>query len=45
VRTALGAWLEAGLDTPIALPVGDDPIGQLNVIAAELGPCIQEDAT
>jgi alkanesulfonate monooxygenase SsuD/methylene tetrahydromethanopterin reductase-like flavin-dependent oxidoreductase (luciferase family) len=40
VREALGAWLREGLDTPIALPVGDDPIEQMKLIAAELGPCI-----
>jgi 5,10-methylenetetrahydromethanopterin reductase len=39
VRRRLGAWREAGLDTPIALPAGaGDPVEQLAVIGAELGP-------
>jgi 5,10-methylenetetrahydromethanopterin reductase len=38
-RRRLRAWLDAGLDTPIVLPVaGGDPIEELDVIAAELGP-------
>lgn len=39
VRGRLAAWREAGLDTPIALPVGPaDPVEQIAVIGAELGP-------
>jgi 5,10-methylenetetrahydromethanopterin reductase len=36
VRARLGAWLAAGLDTPIALPVGDDAIGQIGLIGGEI---------
>jgi 5,10-methylenetetrahydromethanopterin reductase len=40
-RRRLSAWLDAGLDTPIVLPVaGGDPIAELDVIAAELGPLL-----
>ncbi|HEU4439361.1 MAG TPA: LLM class flavin-dependent oxidoreductase, partial [Methylomirabilota bacterium] len=39
VRSRLGAWREAGLDTLIGLPAGPaDPAEQLAVIGAELGP-------
>lgn len=39
VRGRLRDWREAGLDTPIALPAGAaDPVEQLGVIGAELGP-------
>jgi 5,10-methylenetetrahydromethanopterin reductase len=39
VRTRLREWRDAGLDTPIALPAGEaDPVEQLGVIGAELGP-------
>jgi 5,10-methylenetetrahydromethanopterin reductase len=39
VRSRLETWREAGLDTPIALPAGPaDPVEQLAVIGAELGP-------
>ena len=35
------AWIEAGLDTPIALPVGEaDPVEQLRLIATELLPSL-----
>ena len=38
-RRCLSAWVEAGLDTPIALPAGEtDPVEQLDQIGAELGP-------
>ena len=40
-RRARGSrdWRDAGLDTPIALPAGEaDPVEQLGVIGAELGP-------
>jgi alkanesulfonate monooxygenase SsuD/methylene tetrahydromethanopterin reductase-like flavin-dependent oxidoreductase (luciferase family) len=41
-RTRLSAWVEAGLDTPIALPIGEtDPIEQIQFIAAELGPWLK----
>jgi 5,10-methylenetetrahydromethanopterin reductase len=40
-RHRLEAWLEAGLDTPIALPVGEaDPVEQLRLIATELLPSL-----
>jgi alkanesulfonate monooxygenase SsuD/methylene tetrahydromethanopterin reductase-like flavin-dependent oxidoreductase (luciferase family) len=40
-RRRLAAWIEAGLDTPIALPCGpDDTIAQLDTIAAELRPAL-----
>jgi 5,10-methylenetetrahydromethanopterin reductase len=43
VRARLVAWLEAGLDAPIALPAGEtDPAEQLAVIGAELGPWLRE---
>src|SRR5216683_2725887 len=39
VRARLREWRDAGLDTPIALPAGEaDPVEQLGVIGAELGP-------
>jgi 5,10-methylenetetrahydromethanopterin reductase len=39
VRARLRDWRDAGLDTPIALPAGPtDPVEQLGVIGAELGP-------
>jgi 5,10-methylenetetrahydromethanopterin reductase len=38
-RARLRDWRDAGLDTPIAVPAGEtDPIEQLGVIGAELGP-------
>jgi 5,10-methylenetetrahydromethanopterin reductase len=38
-RRRLSAWIEAGLDMPIALPAGEaDPVEQLGLIGAELGP-------
>jgi len=41
-RTQLSAWVAAGLDTPIALPIGEtDPIEQIQLIAAELGPWLK----
>ena len=41
-RTRLSEWVEAGLDTPIALPIGEtDPIEQIHLIAAELGPWLK----
>jgi 5,10-methylenetetrahydromethanopterin reductase len=36
VRARLGAWIDAGLDTPIALPVGEDAIDQIGLIGAEI---------
>jgi 5,10-methylenetetrahydromethanopterin reductase len=40
-RRRLAAWIEAGLDTPIALPVGEaDPAEQLGQIAAALLPSL-----
>ena len=40
-RRRLEAWLEAGLDTPIALPAGEaDPVEQLRLIATELLPSL-----
>ncbi len=41
-RERLRAWTEAGLDTPIALPVGEgDPMQQIKKIAEELGPWLK----
>jgi alkanesulfonate monooxygenase SsuD/methylene tetrahydromethanopterin reductase-like flavin-dependent oxidoreductase (luciferase family) len=41
-RRQLSRWVEAGLDVPIALPVGSADAGeQLGVIAAELGPWLR----
>jgi alkanesulfonate monooxygenase SsuD/methylene tetrahydromethanopterin reductase-like flavin-dependent oxidoreductase (luciferase family) len=41
-RRRLSAWVEAGLDTPIALPIGEtDPIEQIELIATELGPWLK----
>ena len=38
----LAAWTEAGLDTPIVLPVGEaDPVEQLGLIASELLPSLE----
>ena len=40
-RLRLRAFIEAGLDTPIALPVGEaDPVEQLRLIATELLPSL-----
>ena len=40
-RRQLAAWIEAGLDTPIVLPVGEaDPVEQLKLIATELLPSL-----
>jgi 5,10-methylenetetrahydromethanopterin reductase len=42
VRRRLGAWIEAGLDTPIVLPAGEmDPVDQFELIGAELGPWLR----
>ena len=41
-RARLRAWIEAGLDTPIALPAGEaDPVEQIGLIGAELGPWLR----
>lgn len=41
-RERLRAWIEAGLDTPIALPAGEaDPVEQIGLIGAELGPWLR----
>ncbi|MGH7401844.1 MAG: LLM class flavin-dependent oxidoreductase, partial [Candidatus Rokuibacteriota bacterium] len=41
-RERLREWIEAGLDTPIALPVGEaDPVEQIGLIGAELGPWLR----
>jgi alkanesulfonate monooxygenase SsuD/methylene tetrahydromethanopterin reductase-like flavin-dependent oxidoreductase (luciferase family) len=38
-RARLRDWRDAGLDTPIVLPAGEsDPVEQLSVMGAELGP-------
>ncbi len=41
VRERLGGWIDAGLDTPIALPAGEDPVEQIGLIGAELGPWLR----
>jgi len=41
-RERLGAWIEAGLDTPIAVPAGRaDPVEQIGLVGAELGPWLR----
>ena len=41
-RRRLAEWVEAGIDAPIALPAGDaDPVEQLGLIGAELGPWLR----
>ena len=41
VRARLRDWIDAGLDTPIALPVGEDAVEQIGLIGAELGPWLR----
>ena len=42
VRARLAGWVEAGLDTPIAVPAGGgDACEQIERIAAELGPSLR----
>jgi alkanesulfonate monooxygenase SsuD/methylene tetrahydromethanopterin reductase-like flavin-dependent oxidoreductase (luciferase family) len=42
-RRRLVEWVDAGLDTPIAVPAGTDDAGeQLERIGAELGPWLRE---
>jgi 5,10-methylenetetrahydromethanopterin reductase len=41
-RARLGAWIEAGLDTPIAVLAGRaDPVEQIGLVGAELGPWLR----
>jgi len=44
VRSRLGEWLDAGLDTPIAVPVGADVTEQIGRIGAAIGPWLRERA-
>jgi 5,10-methylenetetrahydromethanopterin reductase len=41
LRARLAAWLDAGLDTPIALPVGDDVVAQVGLIGQELAAWLE----
>ena len=41
VRDRLRGWVDAGLDIPIALPIGEDPLAQMELIGAELGPWLE----